>query len=110
MWKRSGNVRFFSNALRALRLELLLRSSVQLWCDLVYCLLPSRGEICLYDSATRQIVSKRVAASMGGILRDLGAFQDLHLYLQARMVVVDLPMLKFETCVFRHIYLPPDIE
>ena len=45
-WKRSGNVRFLSNVLRALR-----RSSVQLWCDLVCCLFPSHQEICFYYSA-----------------------------------------------------------
>lgn len=43
-WKRSGNVRFLRS------LELLRRSSVQLWCDLVCCLLPSRQEICFYSA------------------------------------------------------------
>ena len=43
-WKRSGNVRFLRS------LELLRRSSVQLWCDLVCCLLLSRQEICFYSA------------------------------------------------------------
>lgn len=61
------------------------------------------------SGVTWSVASFQAVKRFASTVPDLGAFQDLHLYLRAKMVA-DLPMLKFEPRVFRHIYLPPDIE
>ena len=47
-------------------------------------------------------------ASSSGVTWSVASFQAVKRF--ASTVVADLPMLKFEPRVFRHIYLPPDIE
>ncbi len=94
----------FSNALRALRLGLLLRCSVQLWCYLVCCLLPSRREVCILQ-CHRANCFQRGGPILGWNFawpkaRTLRGFSRTctSVALRAKMVVADLPMLKSRYC------------